>query len=433
MTRPASEVTRQAWYTLLVLTLANVSGLVDRQVLALLVEPIKRDLSISDTQVSLLMGLSFVLFYSLLGLPVGVLVDRYSRRRIVAIGAALWSGMTMLCGFAHSYSQLLFLRMGVGIGEATLGPSAVSLLGDAFPRDRRGRAMSVFALGTFLGAGLAYLIGAYVAAMSTEPAIVLLPVLGSIRSWQLVFLIVGAPGLIVATLALTLKEPDRGPGGGQAAVSEVWHYTMRHRRTLATLAFGFACSSAVNYGIATWLATFFVRTHGWTAGEAGALQGLLTMTLGPAGALGGGWFSDRLVARGHVDGPLLVAILAAAGMLVTAGTYPLVASPRVAAGLLVAVNVFAAMPWGAANAAVAEALPPRLRGQGTALYLLVVNLFAGVVGPTSVAVLTDRVFASPSGLRYSLALCAVFGMTAVIAILASGRSAYRLTVATRPE
>ena len=204
-----------------------------------------------------------------------------------------------------------------------------------------------------------------------------------------------------------------------------------HRRTLATLAFGFACSSAVNYGIAAWLATFFVRTHGWTATEAGALQGLLTMTFGVLGALAGGWLTDRWVSSGRADAPLLVAIIAAFGMIVTAGAYPLVSSSVVAAWLLVPVNIFAAMPWGAANAAVAEALPTHLRGQGTALYLLVVNLFAGVVGPTSVAVITDRIFANPSAIRYSLAICTVCGMFAVIVILGSGRSAYRRTVATR--
>ena len=425
------SLTGQAWYTLAVLTLANVCGLVDRQVIALLVEPIKRDLLISDTQVSLLMGLSFVLFYSVLGVPVGALVDRYSRRRIVATGALLWSGMTVLCGFAQSFGQLLVLRMGVGVGEATLGPSAVSLLSDVFPRERRARAMSVFALGTFLGSGIAYAIGAYVAGVSTGGMTVPLPFFGPIRSWQVVFLIVGAPGLVVGALALTMHEPQRGARSAPASPREVFDYVRIHRRTLATLAFGFACSSAVNYGIAAWLATFFVRTHGWTATEAGTLQGLLTMTFGVLGALTGGWLTDRWVSSGRADAPLLVAIIAAFGMIVSAGAYPLVSSSVVAAWLLVPVNIFAAMPWGAANAAVAEALPTHLRGQGTALYLLVVNLFAGVVGPTSVAVMTDRVFASPSAVRYSLAICTVCGMVAVIAILGSGRSAYRRTVAAR--
>ena len=422
---PTTTAPRASRYTLVVLTLANISGLVDRQILALLVEPIKRDLQVTDTQVSLLMGLSFVLFYSLLGLPVGMLVDRHSRRWIVAAGAAIWSVMTMLCGLAQSFPQLLALRMGVGVGEATLGPAAVSLIGDAFPRERRARAMSVFAIGTFLGSGLAYAIGASAAWWSAGQASTTLPVVGTLRPWQGVFLLVGAPGLVVAALALTMTEPARVNPEARASLADVVRHVRQHRRMLFTLAFGFACSSAVNYGIAAWLATFFVRTHGWTAAQAGLLQGSLTMTLGVAGALGGGWLSDRLVARGRADGPLLVGMLAAAGMILSAGTYPLVASATVAAGLVAIVNVFAAMPLGAANAAVADALPSHLRGQGTALYLLVVNLFAGLVGPTSVAMLTDRVFHDPAGLRYSLAICSVAGMTATIAVLGAGRAAYR--------
>ncbi len=430
MTTPgptAVQASSHAWYTLAILTLANVSGLIDRQIVALLVEPIKRDLLISDTQVSLLMGLSFVLFYSVLGVPVGALVDRYSRRRIVAIGAVLWSGMTMMCGFAHTFVQLLVLRMGVGVGEATLGPAAVSLISDLFPRERRARAMSVFSVGTFLGAGIAYAIGAYVAGLSADATMVTLPFGVSIRSWQVVFLVVGAPGLIVAALALTMREPRGLSPVLPRPLHEVVSYFSLHRRTLATLSFGFACSSAVNYGIAAWLATFFVRTHGWKVADAGALQGGLTMTVGVVGALAGGWLTDRWITRGRTDAPLRVAILAAAGMILTAGTYPLVGSALVAAWLLVPVNLFAAMPWGAANAAVANALPAHLRGQGTAVYLLVVNLFAGVVGPTSVAVITDRVFDDPIALRYSLSICAVCGMMAAIAIFSWGLPAYRRT------
>ncbi len=430
MTSPdsaAGHAGRRAWYTLAVLTLANVSGLVDRQIVALLVEPIKRDLLISDTQVSLLMGLSFVLFYSVLGVPVGVLVDRYSRRRIVAVGAVLWSGMTMMCGFAQTFLQLLVLRMGVGVGEATLGPAAVSLISDVFPSRLRARAMSVFSVGTFLGSGIAYAIGAYVAGMSADAARIALPFGVSIRAWQVVFLIVGAPGLIVAALALTMREPRGLSAAPPQPFGAVLGYFRLHRRTLATLSFGFACSSAVNYGIAAWLATFFVRTHGWSISDAGALQGGLTMTVGVLGALAGGWLTDRWMARGRIDAPLRMAMLAAVGMIVSAGAYPLVSSSLLAAWLLVPVNLFAAMPWGAANAAVASALPAHLRGQGTALYLLVVNLFAGVVGPTSVAMVTDRVFADPRALRYSLTICAVCGMVVAIAILGSGLSAYRRT------
>ena len=428
---PEQRPSAGAWYVVAVLTVANVSALIDRQVLALLVEPIKRDLQVSDTQVSLLMGLSFAIFYSVLGIPVGRLADRYSRRLIVATGVFVWSAMTVMCGVAHTFRQLLLFRLGVGVGEAALAPSAVSLLGDAFPRERRATAMSVYALGTYLGSGIAYVLGAYVASIAGTHAHVTVPMLGAILAWQSVFLIVGVPGLAIAALALTMPEPPRTGTAGDVATTDVVRYFRTHWRTMASLSFGYGCSSAVNYGIAAWLATFFVRTHGWTATEAGTLQGSLTMTIGVAGALLGGWLTDRAVRAGRMDAPLRVAILAAAGMIATAGTYPLSGSATVAAWLLVPVNLFAAMPWGAANAAVAEALPARMRGQGAAIYLLVVNLFAGVIGPTSVALVTDRVFGDPAALRWSLSLCTVTGMLLAIALLGLGRPAYRRTVGQR--
>ncbi len=422
---------RQAWYIVVVLTLANVSGFVDRQILSLLVEPIKRDLGVSDTQVSLLMGLSFAVFYSVLGIPIGRLADRGSRRAIVAVGAVLWSAMTALSGLARSFSQLFVLRVGVGVGEATLGPSAVSLIADAFPRERRGTAMSVYMLGTFLGSGIAYALGAYVVGLTAAQSGWTWPIVGEIRPWQTVFVIVGLPGLLIGVLAMTMRDPPRESNAAVLPFAEVIGYFRLHARTMSTLSLGFACSAAVNYGIAAWLATFFVRTHGWTATEAGTLQGALTMTVGVAGTLLGGRLTDRWVRAGQTDAPLRVGIYAALGLLFTAGLYPLVPSATLAAVLLVPVNLFAAMPWGAANAAVAEALPSRMRGQGSAVYFLVVNLFAGAFGPTAVALLTDHVFGDPAALRWSLAVCTIVGMSLTITLLGFGRAAYRTTVATR--
>ena len=420
-----------AWYVVAVLTLANVSGFVDRQILSLLVEPIKRDLGVSDTQVSLLMGLSFAVFYSVLGIPIGRLADRGSRRAIVAVGAVLWSAMTALSGLARTFTQLFVLRIGVGVGEATLGPSAVSMIADAFPRERRGTAMSVYMLGTFLGSGIAYALGAYVVGLTEAQGGWTWPIVGEIRPWQTVFFIVGLPGLLIGVLAMTMRDPPRASNAPVLPFAQVIDYFRLHARTMSLMSLGFACSAAVNYGIAAWLATFFVRTHGWTATEAGTLQGALTMTVGVAGTLLGGRLTDRWVRAGQTDAPLRVGIYAALGLLITAGLYPLVPSAIMAAVLLVPVNLFAAMPWGAANAAVAEALPSRMRGQGSAVYFLVVNLFAGAFGPTAVALLTDHVFGDPAALRWSLAVCAVVGMSLTITLLGFGRAAYRTTVATR--
>src|ERR1043166_103231 len=187
---PAYPAPAYAWYVVGVLTIANVAGFVDRLILSLLVKPIKSDLAIPDTQMSLLMGLSFSVFYTVLGLPIGRLADRANRRNIMGIGVAVWSAMTALCGVAGSYSRLLLTRIGVGVGEATLTPPATSLLADYFPRETLGSAMSVMWAGVFLGSGLAYVVGGSVVAAAEAHPIVW-PIVGAVRPWQSVFFVVG--------------------------------------------------------------------------------------------------------------------------------------------------------------------------------------------------------------------------------------------------
>ncbi len=422
----------QAWYAVAVLTLANVSGFMDRQILNLLVRPLRRDFGLSDTEVSLLMGLSFTVFYSVLGLPIGRWVDRGSRPRIVALGAAIWSLLTAMTGSARTFGQLFAARIGVGVGEATLGPAAVSIIADHFPRKHLASAMSVYQMGSFTGAGLAYALGAFVVGRVDVPGRITLPWGAEIFPWQTVFFWVGLPGLLVALLALTIREPrgerTTGPRDAEIPLGDVLRYMRTNVRTIGAMSFGFACALSVNFGVGAWLATFLERTHHWTIQQAGMLQGALTFFVGPAGVLLGGRLTDAWARRGLVDAPLRVGMVGAAGMLVSAGLYPIVPSVPLVVALLVAVNVFAALPWGAASAAVAEAMPPRMRGQGSAVYQLIVNLVAGVLGPTAVALLTDKVFGDPLAVRYSLAILAVVGMTLVLVLLAWARPAFVKTV-----
>lgn len=429
----APSLTR-AWFAVAVLTLANVSGAVDRQILSLLVDPIKRDLHVSDTQVSLLMGLGFVIFYSLLGLPIGRWVDRGHRPRIVALGAAVWSLMTTLTGIATSYVQVFAARVGVGVGEATLGPAAVSIISDRFPRRLLGTAMSTYMVGTFAGSGVAYALSAYVVGQYSAPGRLTVPLVGEVFPWQVVFFIVGLPGLLIALVALAIDEPRSDVAVAKTTertgptFAELKTWVSRHRRTVLAVSFGFAASASVNYAILNWLPTFFARTHGWAPTRTGALMGLLTFTLGPIGVLFGGRLTDMWTKRGFIDAPLRVGMVGAAGVLLCAGAMTMVPTATIAAALLVVVNLFAALPWGAANAAIAEAMPARLRGQGSAVYQLVVNLVSGILGPTSVALLTDHVFGDPTAIRWSLAIVIVVGMTTTLALLGSSRRAFAVTV-----
>ena len=428
---------RYAWYVVGVLMLANVSGFVDRQILSLLVIPIRRDLGISDTQMSLLLGLSFALFQTLLGLPIARLADTHSRRNIVAAGVAAWSVMTMVCGAARTFPQLLAARVGVGVGEAVLQGPTVSLVADYFPRARRATAMSVYTLGTFLGSGLAYLVGGTIAGRAAAPGRLHWPIVGELYPWQSVFIVVGAPGLAIALLFLTVREPKRQRGAaraeGGADPATTWRALGRYVRANAAaflaLGAGFGLSATVNYGIAAWLATFLVRTHGWSITRAGVVQGLLTMTVGVLGVVTGGRVADRLVRRGVVDGPLRVGIIGALGMLLSAGLYPLVPTASLAVALLVPVNFFAAFPWGAASSGAAEMMPNSLRAQGVALYFLGVSLVSGTLGPTAVALVTDRVFGDDAALRYSLAIVSAVGMLLAAVVLGAGLKPYRRAVA----
>ncbi len=411
-----------------VLALANVSGFVDRQILSLLVIPIRRDLEISDTQMSVLMGLSFALFQSALGIPIGRLADRRSRRAIIGIGVAAWSVMTMVSGLARSFAQLLAARVGVGVGEASLQAPAVSLIADYFPRARRATAMSVYTLGTFFGSGLAYLVGGTIAGAASARTRWELPVVGELYPWQVVFFAVGAPGLLIALLFTTVREPARresAPAGHAVPFSALVRYVRENATVFTTLSLGFALSATVNYGIAAWLPTFLVRSYGWPIARAGIVQGTLTMTIGVLGVISGGRVADRLVRRGVVDGPLRVGILGALGMLVFAGLYPLMPSAALAVVLLAPVNFFAAFPWGAAYTAAAETLPGHLRAQGTAVYVLVINLVSGVLGATAVALVTDRVFGDDQALRYSLSIVSAVGMTLAALLLWRALGPYR--------
>ena len=200
-----------AWTTLAILFLAYISSFVDRMIISLLVEPIKKDFQISDTQVSLLLGLSFAIFYCLAALPIGRLVDIWSRKKIVTVGITLWSFMTALCGLAQNYTQLFLARIGVGVGEASLAPAAYSMLADSFPPKKLGLAMGVFTMGTAVGAGLALIIGGAIISFVTGESgeNISLFGIGFLSGWQWVFVLVGLPGLFIALLTSLIREPDR--------------------------------------------------------------------------------------------------------------------------------------------------------------------------------------------------------------------------------
>lgn len=414
--------------------LANLSGFIDRLILALLVEPLQRDLHLSLTQTGILIGLPFAVFYSIVGLPIARLADRSNRRNIISAGIALWSIMTAVCGLAGSFWRLFLARIGVGVGEATLQAPATSLIPDLFPRERLGLAMSVYGTGTFIGSGLAYFIGGWIVGLMSTQSAWTVPLVGQVRPWQSVFFVVGLPGLLIALLTrFTVREPERRGHVGAQPLSAVFQYIRANFRTFASLTFGFTLSATVNYGLALWLAKFLSQQYGWPASRAGMVQGILTMTIGTVGVLLGGRLADNYVRRGKTDGVLRVGVIGALGMLVSATAYPFAPTATIAVLWLVLVNFFAAFPWGAATAGTAEIMPPAIRAQGAAMFIFFLNLISFALGPWAVPAIAEKVLGSATMLPYSLALVNVVGMVGAISFFVLGMPAYRRTLARLAE
>ena len=418
------------WLVVAILMVAYVFSFVDRQILNLLVGPIRRDLGISDTQMSLLMGFSFAIFYTILGIPLGRLADSRSRRGLIAAGVVVWSLMTALCGLARSYWQLFVFRIGVGVGEATLSPAAYSMIADYFPPERRATAISVYSMGIYLGSGIAFLLGGLVIQFAVAQGATTLPLIGDVRPWQLVFFVLGGSGLIFSFAFLLVREPPRQ--GVDASVSQVSFgavvaHLWRNRRTVLCHNLGFAMIAFCSYGTAAWVPSFFIRTFNWKAGEVGIIYGLIVMVFGCLGILFGGWLTDRWLKQGKTDAALRVGICASV-VAIVGGVYLLVGSGTLAAILMVP-SVFAlGMPFGAAPAAIVAIVPNQMRGQTAAVYLFIVNLIGLGVGPTAVALVTDYVFANDLALKWSMLIVGTVANLAAIGLLAAGLKPYRETI-----
>jgi MFS family permease len=420
----------RAWATVAILMVAYVLSFVDRQILNLLVEPIRRDLAINDTQMSLLMGLSFALFYTVCGIPLGRVADTRSRRGLIAVGILFWSAATAACGMAKMYWQFLLCRIGVGVGEAALSPAAYSLIADSFPAERRATAISVYSMGVYLGSGLAFLVGGLVIQFASAQGDVTLPVLGEVRPWQLIFLILGVAGVLFTLLMLAVKEPARrGAGAGVAVpLSEVGRYIRANRRTVLLHNFGFAGLAFAGYGSAAWVPTFYIRTYGWDAGQVGIVYGSIVAVFGCLGIVFGGRLADWMAKRGRSDANMRVGLYAALGALPMVVLFPLMDS-AFWASVLMAPTVFClSMPFGVAPAAIQEIMPNSMRGQASAIYLFVITLIGLGVGPTAVALVTDFVFADDAALRYSLLIVTTLAVLMSIVLLAKGLKPYRESV-----
>jgi len=416
---------RQAWLWLAVLLCAYACSYIDRQILSLMVDPIKADLNITDSQFSLLHGLSFAMLYCILGFPVGDLVDRVHRGKLIAGGVIVWSVMTALCGTASSFGRLFLTRIGVGVGEATLNPAAYSLLADCFPPHRLGRAMSIYIGGAGVGAGIAFMLGG--AVVEAVQHIGALPLLGEMRPWQKAFLLVSLPGLPIAIALLLLREPARR--GKLQATAVPWPVFFRfvadRRALLARFMFGTACSAAITLATLNWAPALLMRTFKLGAADVGFVLGAVSMVGIVGGLLLGAYVAEWAARRGVKNAQIRVG--AVATLLAVPPAIAMAVAPTLTTALaaLLVLLVVSNMPFGIASATLQSMTPNQLRGRMSAFLLFCQNGFGMVCGPLIPALLTDYFF-DGDGTRvgYSIAIAITFfGVFGGLSLLSAARRA----------
>ena len=410
---------RSAWYAAIILTVANSFAFIDRQALALLLQPIKEDLHASDTVMSLLYGFTFSIFYVCVGIPIARFADRLNRRNIIAASIFVWSMMTAMCGTARSFVTLFLARIGVGAGEAGLNPAAMSMMADLFPAKRLASAMGLYTTGVYIGGGLALILGGLVAGELAQMDPVVLPLIGVVKTWQVIFLLLGFPGMLLALLTLTMREPARRlPRGARVErmpFREVVAQLRRHKWVYVGVILGLSLMILVGNGTGAWIPAFLTRKFGWTTAQIGASYGIIVITCGIGGALSGGFVSSWLKQRGVQRANLMTALTGFLLLVPLTIAFPLVNTPALALILIGAMNYFAAFNFGGGLAALQEITPNGMRALTSAGYSLSVNLIGAGFGPLMVALFTDRWFGDPNKLPEALALTA--GIVSPLALL----------------
>ena len=423
---------RYSWYIVLVLMVCFTCSFIDRQILSLLVGPIKADLHLSDTQFGLLQGFAFAVFYTLVGIPLGRWADVGNRRTMIAIGTAVWSVMTTLSAVARSFPSLFLARIGVGIGEATLSPAAFSMLSDSFSRERLSKAISVYTMGIFIGSGLALIIGGMVVQATSSMGDVTLPLFGTIAPWRLTFLIVGLPGLLIALWVWSLREPLRksllrGADGEVSKVSfrEATQQIGSRWASFIPLALGMVFQSMVVFAFTAWAPAYFQRVHHWSPQLTGQWLGIIILTFGCLGMYVGGSLADHWRRRGHADSGIRVLLISAIGVGLCFVPAFLLKDPVWTLILLAPALFFEGMPIGSAFASVQLIFPNQARGAAAALFMFILNLGGISLGPLLPALFTDRLFRSELRIGESLSLTMAIASVSMLVLFTLARAPYR--------
>jgi MFS family permease len=433
-TAPHSPSPARSWTYVLICTMAYVFAYIDRQILSLLIQPIKKDLVLSDSEFGLLSGLAFAIFYAAMGIPIASLSDSRSRTKIIAAGLLVWSAATVACGFARSFVQLFLARITVGAGEASISPASYSLIADLFPKDRLGRALAVYSTGSFLGSGLAFLVGGWVVGAVTGPVHSTVPLLSQLAPWQLAFVIAGLPGILLALLIpIAMKDPYRSarqPRETRAKLDEVISLMRNGGAVFPCLFFGYSFCAMSLFSLMAWAPAYLMRTFSLDARTSGYWLGTVVLVACTGGVLVSGTLVDLLRRRGRVESPVLIGILGAAGVAVT--TLPLAFSHSfgVAICLLAGGTFFATFALPSSTTAMQLVTPANMRARISAIFLFCNSMIGLALGAFLVGVLNDHVFAAIG--RSLTTVVAGASVFAVIVLLA-GTPALRRALTPRSE
>lgn len=401
-------------YALSVLFVVYTFNFIDRQILSILLEPIKADLQLSDTALGMLTGFAFALFYATLGIPIARYADKGNRRNLIALALAIWSGMTALCGLAQNFWHLLAARIGVGVGEAGCSPPSHSMIADYFPATNRATALGIYSLGIPVGILFGFIAGGW---------------LNEFFGWRVAFFVVGVPGLLLAVLVrFTLREPPRGMAEGRVDSSEVQPTIMETfrylwaKRAFRHMAIGGALTAFVGYGIVTWVPSFLIRSYGMTTGEVGTYLGLILGIPGGIGIVLGGYCADRFGSR---DTRWYLWIVSVSLLLATPFSVGVYMSGSATASLLFLIfPVLLGNFYQATTFSQAQGLATlRMRAVAAAVLLFILNIIGLGAGPQLVGVLSDLLKDSygDESLRYSLLILSFVNIWAAYHFYVAGK------------
>jgi MFS family permease len=416
----------QAWLTIALLFLASIVSVIDRQILSVVVDPVRAELGISDVQISLLQGIAFGLFYATMGVWLGLVADRTNRRNLIIFGIVLWSLATLGGGIAADFGQFFASRMLVGLGEASLSPAAISLIADLFESGKRGRPIGVFLMGQAVANGIALAIAGAVLKAAAAGHFTDLPIIGAFTPWRLLFVISGLGGALIGLAFFLTKEPPRGTrvraGGLGEQARHSLSYLRRNWRQFAGVYLGFAIYFLGAYGAGTWQIVFVSRHYAMSPAQVSLIFGPIAILFGLAGPLIGGWLVDKVVRRNGIGG--LLRMLSIAPLLAIPSALAVFAPNAQIAIFLAATQSGCSAIVGAATLAYLQsAMPAELRGFSVSLTGLGNTLLGLALGPMLVAMTTQNILKDDSQVGWAIFWVAVPAFCVSAILYASARRA----------